>query len=206
MVKNFDTSAVYNTIASDYDDCFNTISGHLDDFLNLVQPNGKILDVGCGPGIDSQYMSLKGFDVIGIDNAEQMLVLAKQKQSRAKFILHDIITWNCESNYFDAILASYSLIHIPKNKMQGVLKKFNRILKEKGILSISIHEGKSSEISITEPFAPNLMTDLNIMSMSEIKQLLEINGFSIKNCFLEKALNDKEFEDYNKLCIISIKN
>ena len=206
MVKNFDTSTVYNTIASDYDNCFNAISAHLDDFLNLVQPNGKILDVGCGSGVDSQYMSLKGFDVIGIDNAEQMITLARQKQSSAKFILYDIITWNCESNSFDAILASYSLIHIPKNKMQSVLKKFNRILKEKGILSISIHEGKSAEVSIPEPFAPNLTTGLNIMSMSEIKKLLETNGFSIKNCFLEKALNDKEFEDYNKLCILAIKN
>ena len=206
MVKNFDTSIVYNTIASDYNDCFNAISPHLDDFLNLVQPKGKILDVGCGPGVDSQYMSLKGFDVIGIDNAEQMLALARQKKSNAKFVLHDMITWNRESSSFDAILASYSLVHIPKNKIQRVLKKFNRMLKKKGILSINIHEGESEEISIPEPFAPNLMTDLNIMSIAEIKHLLEFNGFSIINCFLEKALNDKDFEDYNKLCIIAIKN
>ena len=42
-------------------------------------PKGLVLDLGCGTGTLTQLLSEQGYDMIGIDNSEQMLSVAREK-------------------------------------------------------------------------------------------------------------------------------
>ena len=96
---SFNVSAVYDIISKDYDALFNKPSIHINDFLNIISPKGKILDAGCGSGVDSAYINSLGFSVIGVDLSDEMLSLAKQKTSNVEFIKKDFTELDFNDNY-----------------------------------------------------------------------------------------------------------
>ena len=43
-------------------------------------PKGLVLDLGCGTGTLTEMLSKEGYDMIGVDNSEQMLAIAMEKR------------------------------------------------------------------------------------------------------------------------------
>lgn len=179
MDKTKQLALTYDTLAESYAKEFFEPSEHIDDFLKLIPLKGKILDVGCGVGVDSEYMISNGFDVIGVDLSGKMLSLAKQRFPRGDFRLGDMRKLTFQDFYFDGIFASFSLIHIPKKDLSGLLIKLGRMLKETGAIHIALQEGKSGESFIRGPLESKEKFFLNIMSFEEIKELLNDAGFFI---------------------------
>jgi len=50
----------------------------LDAFAGRLSPGGKVLDVGCAGGRDSDWFGRRGFDVYGIDNSPSMIRIAQE--------------------------------------------------------------------------------------------------------------------------------
>ncbi len=55
----------------------------------------------------------------------------------------DMTKLNFKESSFDAIWACSSFLHIPKKDAKSTLEGFNRVLKNDGILYISVMEGKN---------------------------------------------------------------
>lgn len=198
---------IYDKISSAYTAKFSEPSNHIDEFLKLIPKGSKILDAGCGPGVDSAYMVSQDFEVVGVDLSDKMLELARKKSPNTRFEKADIRELNFDENSFDGILASYSLIHIPKKDIQNVIKNFLKILKPDGVMCIGIQEGKSEEVFITEPFKPDEKIFVNVISTEELRRLLEEHGFRIVDEFMRKAENTEKLEfNFNKLVLIAKKS
>ncbi len=55
------------------------------------KPGARILDLACGRGRHSIYLSNKGYEVTGIDLSEQNIIFCKQfENSRLSFFVHDM--------------------------------------------------------------------------------------------------------------------
>ncbi len=195
---------VYDEISTPYATKFNEPSDNIDDFLKLIGKGGKILDAGCGPGVDVAYVASKGFDIIGIDFSEKMLEIAKRGNPKIYFRKADIRKLNFKPNTFDGIIASFSIIHIPKKNINKTVDNFYKLLKPNGVIYIGIQEGKSQEIFLTEPLKPDEKIFLNIISAREIKEILTKAGFIILDEFSRPAESKEEF-DFNKFVIIAKK-
>lgn len=193
---------VYNQISDAYANEFTEPSEFIDEFLELLPKSGNILDVGCGPGVDSAYATLKGFKVIGVDLSEKMLTIAKNKYPAIDFRLADIRQLQFKDQEFDGIIASCSLIHVPKADMSETLANFARMLNHNGIIYIGLQSGKSEELFINEPFKPDEKLFLNIMPFDEVIQLLNNFGFEILKKY-ERGADKKEELDFTKLFIIA---
>ena len=50
---------------------------------NLQQEHNTILDLGCGTGTLTELLARRGYDMIGIDNAQEMLQIAMDKRDRS---------------------------------------------------------------------------------------------------------------------------
>ena len=50
--------------------------------------DGLVLDLGCGTGTMTELLASRGFDMIGVDNAEEMLEIAMEKRAESG---HDIL-------------------------------------------------------------------------------------------------------------------
>lgn len=47
--------------------------------------NGLVLDLGCGTGSVTELMAKEGYDMIGIDNSEEMLSIAMEKREKSGY-------------------------------------------------------------------------------------------------------------------------
>ena len=104
----------------------------LDDFIERLPANAKVLDAGCGAGIPISQMLSEHFDVTGVDFSEAQIELAKKHVPKARFICQDMTWLDFPDNSFDGICSYYAIIHIPREEHQPLLTNFHRMLKPGG--------------------------------------------------------------------------
>lgn len=170
-------------------------------FLHSLPKGGKILDVGCGPGLEANYMHEQGFEVVGVDISEKMLALARKRNPAIEFLQSDLIDVEFREKIFYGIAALSSLIHIRKKDVPAVLKKFNSYLKKGGLLYLELQEGKSKEGTFSTPVKSKEKIFINVFSFGEIRQLLKKAGFLLE--YVQMTSPHQKWElPFNKLSII----
>jgi SAM-dependent methyltransferase len=202
MDKSTGVAEVYNKIAKPYAKEFSRPSDYIDNFITYLPKNGRVLDIGCGPGFDSSYFVAKGFKVMGVDLSKEMLLLAKKNCPGGEFKNLDFRKLDFPERSFDGIFASCSLIHIPKSDVLPTLKKFFKMLKPGGVIYISLQGGKPEEVFLVEPLKPDEKTFLNVMSLEEITGLLDKAGFVVVEKHTRKPISSMEW-NFEHLFVIA---
>lgn len=155
-------------------------------FLSYLSPNDKLLDIGCGPGRDASYFVEKGFDVTGIDISSKMIQLAREEVPNATFELMDIEEMTFPENHFDAVWASASLLHVPKDKINSILKQIQRFVKEGGIIYLSLKKGEGETLTPDHRYG-GVKKFWAYYQEEELLSLLKNEGFTV----LEHDLHDQ---------------
>ena len=125
----------YNAIANRYLAERTRDSGDvhlLDDFIESLPANAKVLDAGCGAGVPISLILSEKFEVTGIDFSEAQIELAEKNVPRANFICQDMTRLDFLEDTFDGICSYYAIIHIPREEHQALLINFHRMLKPGG--------------------------------------------------------------------------
>jgi ubiquinone/menaquinone biosynthesis C-methylase UbiE len=89
----------------------------------------RILDVGCGIG--SIESNLPQLDIVGLDNSENMLNVAK-KRSKAEYVQGDAEKLGFKGASFDAVLYVTTLEYLPN--YEKAIGETHRVLMSKGKL------------------------------------------------------------------------
>lgn len=77
---------------------------HFNNFI--LKKNGKILDVGCGPGNYCQTLAKMGFNVYGVDFSKEMIKIAKSRdnENQINYKQSNIYNLPFQNNYFDMLI------------------------------------------------------------------------------------------------------
>jgi SAM-dependent methyltransferase len=148
-----------------------------DDFTSKVK-KGKVLDLGCAGGRDSNLLSKAGFEVIGIDLVDSFLKQARHLVPKAKFIKMDFRKLEFNENEFDGIWASMALVHLKQEEAEGVIKSFSNILNNNGYIFIGLKEGKGQQY-VPDPLTGDLKRFFKYYKKGEFDKILEKNNFEI---------------------------
>ena len=106
------------------------INGDLAGFLDRLSPGAQILELGCGGGRDALYMVSRGFVVEPTDGVSQMAVIAERRLGRAVRVMRfDELDAVAE---YDAVYASYALLHVPRPGLAGVIDRIWTALRPGG--------------------------------------------------------------------------
>lgn len=145
-----------------------------------LHKRARVLDIGCGPGIQAREFMKRGHHVVGIDFSEEMVRLAKKKAPNAEFRVMDIRKLHFPSNMFDCVFANASLLHIPKKNINAVLAMIWKILKPEGLFYVSLKKGRG-EIFLQEDFygVEGLTRFFSLYGKLEAKEILMKAGFNI---------------------------
>ena len=121
------TLAFYQQNADHYiDDHPRDVASHIPAFLDLLPPAGTILELGCGGGIDAAYMTERGFVVDATDGVAEMAAKAARRLKRPVRIMkhHELDAFE----RYDAVIATASLLHVPKQDLSDILRRIWRSL------------------------------------------------------------------------------
>ncbi len=97
------------------------------DFLPSL--SGRVLDAGCGTGRNFAYYSSSA-DVLGIDNSEPMLEVARERASKISNVQvkhGDLTNLELEDNSIDAVVATFVLCTMPSKLEKKALGELVRV-------------------------------------------------------------------------------
>ncbi len=133
-----------------------SLKKHITDLLR-IETGRRVLDVGCGPGMDTvetaQIVGDTGL-VVGMDFDEQMLIEAQARARRA-----GVATWTClvaadavaipyEADFFDATRSERLFQHVPDPA--AVLAEMVRVTKPQGRIVVADADWATLSIDTTE--------------------------------------------------------
>ena len=102
--------------------------------LEHVTPGSKVLDLGCGSGLPLTRILAEFFDVTGVDISTRQIELARGNVPAARFIHGDVAAIDFPPAEFEAAVASYSFIHVPRGEHEAMFRRIGRWLKPGGLL------------------------------------------------------------------------
>lgn len=143
----------------------------IDKFIKLL-PGKDVLDVACGPGHDTDYLTKRGFNCLGIDLSERMIGLAK-KNFEGEYEVMDFFDLKLGDGLFDGMWCSSIFVHIKKNDLPKLLKDSTKALRVNGIIGI-ITAAKQKKVRDKSDTREYVMYD-----KKELEGYLEKTGFKI---------------------------
>jgi SAM-dependent methyltransferase len=101
--------------------------------LDGLRPGAAVLELGCGPGVPTTRRLAEQFDVTGVDLSARQIELARANVTDARFVHADMTTLAFAEESFDAVVAFYSLIHLPREELPGLVTRIAGWLRPGGI-------------------------------------------------------------------------
>jgi ubiquinone/menaquinone biosynthesis C-methylase UbiE len=167
-------------------------------------PRGKVLDVPAGEGALALRLKNLGFEVFCCDLYTEIFKLPGTEIKRGNLDA----TLPYDDKFFETVVCVEGLEHI--ENPANALREFSRILKENGTLIVSVPNIMNIEerlkwlfngyTSHFKPLSDEALEDIkrefggmeeialhvNPIGYSEVRYLLEKNGFQIKRTYLDK--------------------
>jgi len=110
-----------------------------------LEPNSRILDVGCGRGLVTCSLAMKGFEVHGVDISADALEIAEKLADKLgckpQFHLIKENEFPFPAAHFDAALCVWTLHEVSHDQMPKLSSELNRTLRKMGSAFIIDQEG-----------------------------------------------------------------
>lgn len=105
--------------------------------LEVIKEKDIVVELGCGPGVISSKLANKASYITCIDNSEEMIRLAKQKQEKENinnisFLHSDMHYTELNNSYADVVILSNSIQC--SNSPETLFLEASRIIKPDGII------------------------------------------------------------------------
>lgn len=140
----------YTEVADIYISRFGAISAVDPEDLRFVARNfgrcqGDVLDVGCGPGHLTAYLTDLGLTARGIDLVPAFIDNARSNWPNIDFAIGSLHIFDIPDRSLRGILAWYSLIHCEPRSLTAVLAEFRRTMSRGGTLVVGFFDGDDVE-------------------------------------------------------------
>ena len=148
-------------------------------------PDSKILDLGCGQGVDSLFLSKNGFSVTAIDSSVVAINQIRIKKDEFKLdnlelICGNINDFNIEKDKYQIIICRNVLNFLDKDKALKILN----------VLLDNIQKGSYLIIEVFTKNDPSFLSDNKFDCYFEEQELLNIfSGYKIIH-YLENIILD----------------
>ncbi len=161
-------------------------------FSELVHADGggMVADIGCGPGRVTAHLHSLGLTTIGIDLSPGMIAVARKEHPTLWFEEGTMEALALKDESLGGILAWYSIIHTPPDRLPAVFAEFARVLATGGYILIAFQTGDEPR-HITRAYGHDLDLDAYRLPLDRIQALLADSGLALHSQLL-RAPNNSE--------------
>ena len=111
----------------------------LDSFLESLPAGARVLELGCGNGMDAAHMLERGFDIDATDGTPELIVEARKRVGgRARVLRFEHLEAVAE---YDGVWACASLLHVAAATLPHILQRIHRALRPGGVFVASYKGG-----------------------------------------------------------------
>jgi ubiquinone/menaquinone biosynthesis C-methylase UbiE len=170
--------AAYRASAAEYTTLFGSVEDmHTLDRQRITQwaigIEGRVVDVGCGPGHWTNHLHELGVKVQGVDLVPEFIDTARVRFPDVSFRVATLRSLGVPDGSLQGVLAWYSLIHVHPDDFTSVLGEIARALAPGGRLLVGFFEGVAAE-----PFT-HTVTTAYYWSVGAMRQMLGRSGFDV---------------------------
>lgn len=211
MDQHEETQRTWNKLASLYEEKFmhlNIYNESYDYICDIISKHGaELLEIGCGPGNITKYILSKrdDFNIYGIDNAPNMIELARKNNPKAKFDVMDCRLINSLTSKFDGIICGFGIPYLSKEDCEKLIIDTYQLLNEQGLLYISFVAGDSNKSGYVTGSSGDRIY-FYYHPENWIKQALLAQGFGAPKVFevaYQRSENDPQ-EIHTIICVLKI--
>lgn len=112
--ENINLRDRYDLLAKHYNNRLNHyVPKHtklLEPFMKLLKQDfnePKVIDIGCGVGLNTTILEKNGFDVLGLDYSDNSLRHAINNCPASKFVHSDFLSWNSDEKFHGVVAGSF---------------------------------------------------------------------------------------------------
>ncbi len=151
----------------------------LDEFAESARGEGRVCEIGCGPGQIARYLQDHGLKMQGIDLSEEMIKSARRLNPDISFEKGDMRKLTSVDSILDGIVCFYAIIHLKREEITGALKEMHRLLKPEGKLLVAFHGGQG-ELHRVEWYDKPVSIDVTLFETEEFSGYLKSAGFEVE--------------------------
>lgn len=158
--------------------------------VDHVPAGARVLDLGCGAGIPTTRLLAERYLVTGVDISREQIKRAEQHVPNAKFAVSDMTTLTFPAGSFDAVVAFYAIIHVPRDEQPGVFVAIHTWLRPGGhfLGTLGAHDAPAE----TEDDWLGAPMYWSSFDADTNRRMITAAGFSVVSANLETANEDGE--------------
>lgn len=144
-------------------------------FAELVADGGQVADLGCGPGRITGHLDELGLNVFGVDASAEMIRMARQVHPQLRFEQGPMEKLAADDATLAAIVAWYSIIHMPPEQLPAVCAEFARVVRPEGLLLLAF---QAADEGLDEQPYDHKVAPVMRWSPNRLAELLRPHGFA----------------------------
>ena len=113
-------------------------------FLEKLNPKSRVLDLGCGSGMDLFYLKRAGHEPTGLDASSKFVEIARAQNPNLEIVEKNFLFLSLKEAEWDAIWANCSFHYYEPEAVQRVIATCFKGLKADGVMGLVIFEGNES--------------------------------------------------------------
>lgn len=172
-------------------------------FAELVRSAGNrpVADIGCGTGRVTAHLAALGLAVSGIDLSPGMIEVARQSHPGLRFDVGSMLALDLPDGALGGVLAWYSTIHLPDERLPDAFAEFHRVLAPSGYLLLAFQAGQGT-LHRTEALGHVISLDFRRREPDQVAGLLGQAGFMVRARLLREPDDEGEFTEQTRQAFV----